>query len=195
MARCASPDDVGALIRAERIRQQLTQQALAARAGVGRQWLVEVEGGKQRAHLGLVLQVLDTLGVSLDTRAVGPTSSIDSVVRSIRTELRDGDERFALRLLTTLVTELRSLEPAALATATMPPSTGSPRWDALVAVIVAREARRASVRPPAWTDVDPLPTWWFPDHEPMLTARTMQRTPVDFHVKGIWLDEAALESA
>jgi len=29
--------------------------------------------------------------------------------------------------------------------------------------------------------------------DPILTARTMQRTPVDFAARGIWLDTNALE--
>ena len=59
--------DIGALIRDRRTRLGLKQQDLADKAGVSRQWLIEVEKGKPRAELGLVLRTLDELGISLAT--------------------------------------------------------------------------------------------------------------------------------
>lgn len=59
---------VGALIRARRKELDLTQGDVAAAAGVSRQWVSEVEGGKATAELGRVLAVLDAL--DLDLRAV-----------------------------------------------------------------------------------------------------------------------------
>jgi len=59
---------------------------------------------------------------------------------------------------------------------------------------VGRSAgRKAGVRAPDWTRTRPLTSWWFPVYDPVLTARTMQRTPVDLSTKGIWLDERALQ--
>lgn len=60
-----TPADVGALIRARRRASGLDQATLAARAGVSRLWLGEVERGKPGASLGLVLRVLAVLGVTL----------------------------------------------------------------------------------------------------------------------------------
>jgi hypothetical protein len=40
-----------------------------------------------------------------------------------------------------------------------------------------------------------LRSFWFPDDDPILSARTMQRTPLDLRNKGIWLDGRALETA
>ncbi|OXE34969.1 MAG: transcriptional regulator [Phenylobacterium zucineum] len=45
----------------------LSQTALAARAGVGRQWLVAVEQGKPGAELALIFRVLDALDMPLMT--------------------------------------------------------------------------------------------------------------------------------
>ena len=59
--------DIGALIRDRRIKLGLKQQALADKIGASRQWLIEVEKGKQRAELGLVLRTLEELGISLVT--------------------------------------------------------------------------------------------------------------------------------
>lgn len=57
--------DIGALIRDERKKQNLDQAELAERIGVSRRWVLQVEGGKPRAELGLVLKALDALGLTL----------------------------------------------------------------------------------------------------------------------------------
>lgn len=117
---------------------------------------------------------------------------------AVREELRRGDEHFALRLIARLGADLRSLSrPTDIARCLAEPSsTGDPRWDTLLAAAVGRECRRLGITAPAWTNVAPLPSWWFPLlADPILTARTMQRTPVDFSVRGIWLDANALETA
>jgi HTH-type transcriptional regulator/antitoxin HipB len=44
----------------------MDQATLARKVGVSRWWIHEVEKGKPRAELGLVLRTLTTLGVSLD---------------------------------------------------------------------------------------------------------------------------------
>jgi len=63
--RLRTPADFGALVRDRRSRLRLSQAALARRVGVGRQWIVELEKGKPRAPLGLVLRTLNALGMVL----------------------------------------------------------------------------------------------------------------------------------
>lgn len=60
-----TPADLGALIRDYRRRRGLDQHALAKKIGVSRQWVVEIERGKPRAEMGLILRALDVLGVPL----------------------------------------------------------------------------------------------------------------------------------
>lgn len=60
-----TPQDIGALIRDRRKRQQLDQAGLADMIGVNRRWVMEVEAGKPRAEVGLVLKALQALGVTL----------------------------------------------------------------------------------------------------------------------------------
>lgn len=69
--RIDDADDLGQLIRRQRQAQRLSQGALAAQVGVSRQWLVEVEKGKPRAEIGLVLRTLWALGIKLDAEARG----------------------------------------------------------------------------------------------------------------------------
>lgn len=57
---------IGTLIRATRKLQGLRQDELAAAAGVGLRFLVELEGGKETAQLGKTLAVLAALGCAID---------------------------------------------------------------------------------------------------------------------------------
>ena len=57
--------DIGALIRDKRKNQKLDQAALARKVGVNRRWVLEVEHGKPRAEIGLILKTLDALGLTL----------------------------------------------------------------------------------------------------------------------------------
>jgi len=57
--------EIGFLIRQERKKQKLTQEQLAALAGVGVRFIREVEHGKLTCQLALVLQVMQTLGLKL----------------------------------------------------------------------------------------------------------------------------------
>jgi HTH-type transcriptional regulator / antitoxin HipB len=61
-----NPRDVGLLMREQRRKLGLDQGELARRARVSRQWVIEVEQGKARAEVGLVLRALGVLGLTLD---------------------------------------------------------------------------------------------------------------------------------
>ena len=76
--------DIGAFIRDQRKKQKLDQAELASKVGVNRRWVLEVERGKPRAEIGLVLKTLDALGLtlSIDTQPAGRRrsgSDIESV--------------------------------------------------------------------------------------------------------------------
>lgn len=60
-----TPSDLGALIRARRLKLGLDQLSLARKAGTSRKWLIEVENNKPRAEIGLILRTLKALGVTL----------------------------------------------------------------------------------------------------------------------------------
>jgi HTH-type transcriptional regulator / antitoxin HipB len=63
--RIQTPDDVGRAIRARRAELGLDQGSLARLVGVSRQWIVEVEHGKPRAEMGLLLRTLSALRLEL----------------------------------------------------------------------------------------------------------------------------------
>lgn len=100
--RIRTPTDLGALIRDRRMKLHLDQKSLAARVGVSRQWIVEVEKGKTRAEIGLLLRTIDVLGITLAAENERPKSSrdtsrshsvdahvdIDSIVTSARSKTK-----------------------------------------------------------------------------------------------------------
>ena len=67
--RVRTATDLGAFIRERRVKLGMDQSDLAEKAGTSRKWIVEVEQGKPRAEIGLILRTLKALGVSLDLAA------------------------------------------------------------------------------------------------------------------------------
>ena len=63
--RIRTPIDLGAAIRDRRMTLGLDQKTLAAKVGVSRQWIVDVEKGKPRAPISLVLRTVEALGIHL----------------------------------------------------------------------------------------------------------------------------------
>ena len=58
-----TPKDIGAIIRKTRVSQGLRQDQLAAAAGVGLRFLIELERGKPTIQLGKTLAVIAALGL------------------------------------------------------------------------------------------------------------------------------------
>lgn len=75
MKNIHNSEALGTLIRAERKKQKLTQQKLSALSGVGVRFIRELEHGKESCHIGLALQVMQTLGLSLTVSTRGEQSS------------------------------------------------------------------------------------------------------------------------
>jgi len=91
--RIRTPVEIGALIRDQRIRLGLSQESLAEKVGVSRQWIVAAEQGKSRTEIGLILRTLTTLGIRLSAEIEtygkpkvrpGQTVDIDSIVATAR---------------------------------------------------------------------------------------------------------------
>lgn len=67
MRMIKTSQDVGTLIQTTRKAQKLTQTELAATAGVGVRFIVDLEKGKDTCQLGKTLRVLHMLGIDLQT--------------------------------------------------------------------------------------------------------------------------------
>lgn len=74
-----TPADLGNVILQRRKALGWDQARLAHEAGVSRQWIIEIEKGKPRAELQLVLRALNVLGIELDasTRDNAPLAAGD----------------------------------------------------------------------------------------------------------------------
>lgn len=85
-----TPQDIGALIRARRRSLGLSQADLASKLGTSRLWITEIERGKPRASLILVLQAMSTLDLEFMTDDEGrsakaaQTTSRDAVMSEMR---------------------------------------------------------------------------------------------------------------
>ena len=95
--RVRHPHEVGHLIRDRRRRLGWSQHVLASKAGVGRQWLVELEKGKASAPLHLLLRALDSVGLALDVYDDGAArlprpESVDSGSKAEFRAYRDGEQ-------------------------------------------------------------------------------------------------------
>lgn len=79
---------LGILLRDQRRRRGLTQEQLARRAAVSRQWLSGLERGRERAELGRVLRTLASAGVILKFEE-RPSSRVDldAVIEAHRSEI------------------------------------------------------------------------------------------------------------
>ena len=63
--------ELGETIRNTRMAQGLTQPQLAMACGTGVRFIVDLEAGKETCQLGKALNVIQTLGLALDLRAIG----------------------------------------------------------------------------------------------------------------------------
>ncbi len=71
-------EEIGYIVRRARLAQGLRQDQLAAAAGVGVRFLVELEGGKPTVRLAKVLSVLGALGLRLHVVPPSASPGIDS---------------------------------------------------------------------------------------------------------------------
>lgn len=88
MARFKTAEDVGNIIRQRRRALGWDQARLASESGVSRQWVVDIEKGKPRAELQLVLRVMNVLGLRLEAadqqteaaRIAIPAAGLDDIL-------------------------------------------------------------------------------------------------------------------
>jgi HTH-type transcriptional regulator/antitoxin HipB len=81
--RIRTPLEFGLVIREKRRQRKLSQAELARKVGVSRQWIVGVERGKSRSELGLVLQTLNVLDISLSVDVERPHPTSDDTIEPV----------------------------------------------------------------------------------------------------------------
>ncbi len=66
-----NPAQLGAEVRARRKQLKVTQKELAMTCGTGLRFIVDLEKGKPTCQVGKTLQVLQALGLVLETGCIG----------------------------------------------------------------------------------------------------------------------------
>lgn len=78
--------DVAAVVKSRRKTLGWTQAGLAAKLGVGREWVIHFEQGKPTAEWGTVLRAFRALGLALDLRpeaeVPAPPDDLDQILAS-----------------------------------------------------------------------------------------------------------------
>ena len=64
-------EEVGEIVKKARKAQGLTQPQLAMACGTGVRFIVDLEAGKETCQIGKALNVIQTLGLAIDLRAIG----------------------------------------------------------------------------------------------------------------------------
>lgn len=125
--------------------------------------------------------------------------SARTVAERIGRELRAGDLDFAMRILTTAISDFRDTNPANRDDFLIPPpSTGSRDWDTLLAAVTGRECDTAGIPRPPWANPKPLDHEWvvttLPNPSSGWLQRIKDRTPGEFSRLGLWVDPRNLET-
>ena len=66
--RIHSTEDLGSVLRSRRKKQKMTQSDLAALAGTGVRYIVDLENGKPTARIGPALKLIEWLGLEITIR-------------------------------------------------------------------------------------------------------------------------------
>jgi transcriptional regulator with XRE-family HTH domain len=184
-----------ALLRAARSDRGVSQRALAARAHVRQPGIAALESGAHDTTFSRLEQLLESLEYRL-TAVPTRTRAVWQAADAVRAALDERDEDTAWRQVIQLADDL-AREPAAHRVAlsvTRPASTGSRRFDALVAGVTALRLRGLPL--PGWVD-DPwyrLEDDW--DVEPLDELRPAARraTPREIARHGVYVHEREFES-
>lgn len=86
MHQLITTEDFAVLMRSRRRELKLSQAQLAEQIGVSRQWVIDIEKGKPRAELALVLSVLEALGIQLQTK-------MSPVKAAVQIDAKQGEEK------------------------------------------------------------------------------------------------------
>ncbi|WP_369373211.1 hypothetical protein AB1046_05615 [Promicromonospora sp. Populi] len=123
--------------------------------------------------------------------------SLAEVIRSELAELRP-DQNFLLRMVAQAINDFRALRTPQDRDQFLyrPESTGDRRWDAMLAAVAEREARRSGHAIPEWVydNAFVLSPWWFLSPTESLRAYSLQHSAPEFAIRNIFIDAASLES-
>lgn len=185
-------------LRETRRKAGLTLKQVARAAGTSESNVAAYERGAKRPSVLTErrMRTAITAGLSSPIHRNG-LFTLPAAAAGIRQALRESWPLVdILRIVRQLVSDAQYLENATdwAAFLTEPSTTGDQRWDAMTAAAAEHIALQAGLDPPAWTVGHELDHLWFVSSLPGLDAYLLAHTPMPFAIRGVVVDEAALES-
>ncbi|MGA2164415.1 MAG: helix-turn-helix transcriptional regulator [Solirubrobacteraceae bacterium] len=195
--------ELATTIRSARLAAGITQRELADRAGTAQPAVAAYESGARTPNLDTLTRLLGACEYDVEVvarpRARRGAASLAALADTIKEDLRQGEERDALRLLFGFADDFRaSSRPGRIAlVADEPPPTGDARFDAALAGIAELFAAEGAIQAPAWVEqperfVEP---WWFVASRPAFHAYTLANTPAVIARHGVFMAREVFDRA
>ncbi len=155
----------------------LSQAAFAAALGTSASRFSTYHSGQTKPTAQFVLRAGRIARALHAAREYRIMTSLDTA-----TAIRDAaDEDWAWRMILQGRDHLRLLlsrrDGSEEAWEAAPSTTGQAGFDALLAILTAREFQTAGEDPPAWTKTEALPQPWIPDHPFLERDEIIEQTP------------------
>ena len=194
---------IASLIKDARRVAGITQVQMARRADTTQPAVAAYESGARTPTIATLERLLDAcehdLQLYAHPRVRRGAASLEQLAPLISEDLRQGQERDALRLLFGFADDFRgSSRPGKIALLSEePPPTGDVRFDAALAGTAEFFAREGAISTPGWVNdanrfVEP---WWFTTSKPGLEAYTLAHTPAVFARHGVFIAREVFDRA
>jgi len=191
------------LVRDARRAAGITQVELASRAGTTQPAVAAYESGARPPNLATLERLLGACEHDVELlvrpRVRRGAASLAEIAQTIAEDLKQGQERDAVRLLFGFADDFRgSSRPGKLALMRdEPPSTGDARFDAALAGVAELFAAEGAIPAPAWVNgaerfVEP---WWFVASRPAFHAYTLANTPAVLARHGVFIAREVFDRA
>jgi len=185
------------LLEAARKSRGTSQSHLARQAKTFQANISLIESGGTDPGISTIQQCLSPLGFTL---IAIPTNkpSVAEFALTIGKALQEKKASKAFRLIIQLSDNLKEVEPEiCLALCASPaPSTGSSRYDALLAGLIEYSLKQRKLPVPKWVQQESkvLPERWIVDHFERDEKRLVESTPRAFLRRNVLIDEREFES-
>lgn len=185
------------LIQTARREQGVTNAELARRLGVTPGAVSQLERSEREGSIRWesLHRALGELGrrpiISMSTASPRDAYDAEGVTDSINRALDDGDETFALRLLTRAAQAIRATPTAAGDPTARPSRISDPKWETLFGAVYGDAL--APERRPEWASPKPLARRWYVSQFAPLRDRAKATTPGRLRELNIYLDAKSLE--
>jgi transcriptional regulator with XRE-family HTH domain len=195
--------EIATMLRGARQAAGITQLELAKRAGTAQPAIAAYESGGRTPNLTTLRRLLGAcehdVEVLAHPRVRRGAASLADLARTIEEDLRQGQERDALRLLFGFADDFRgSSRPGRVALLREePPPTGDARFDAALAGVAEYFSDESAIPAPTWVD-DPgrfVEPWWFVSSRLAFHAYTLANTPAVFARHGVFMAREVFDRA